>query len=252
MSRYEIRTTSDETRYKLVLGHDPMLSTFYLQVYKKGTPRPVLWLGAAEIISDIEGVRTALAPYGGIPLSVCADLVRDQAIDQGLGLPAALGALVALSRSNPGGAAPPEELDENLTYYLLIDQDGCHVRDWATLPADYVARDEALRRMVYGTQGPLPPRLEMVNGYFTITSLLLLVDEYGVRKRLPLFIALPRRGEAYPGPVGPLIITYQDAGLPANTVRRVLAEELFLLDPAVQAQATGLYYRSPWAGLTVL
>ena len=64
--------------------------------------------------------------------------------------------------------------------------------------------------------------------------------------------SLPRRGEAYPGPVGPLIITYRDAGMPAFDVRRVLAEELFLLDPAVQAQATDLYYRSPWAGLTVL
>ena len=252
MSRYEIRNTSGQTQYKLVLGHDPMLSTFYVQVFKKGAPRPVLWLGAAEIITDIGELQTALAPYGGITLPMCADLLRDQAIDQGLGLPAALSALVALSRSKPGEAGPPKELDETLTYYLLIDQGGCHVRDWATLPADHAARDETLRRMVYGAQDPLPRRLEMVTGYFTSTSLLLLVDEYGVRKRLPLFIALPRRGEAYPGPVGPLIITYLDAGMSASTVRRILAEELFLLDPAVQAQATDLYYRSPWAGLTIL
>jgi hypothetical protein len=251
MSRYEIRTTSGQTQYKLVLGFDSMLGTFYVQVYKKGTPRPVLWLGSAEIIADIEEFRAALAPYGGIDLSVCADLLRDQAIDQGLQLPTALSALVALSRSKPGEAAPQQELDETLTYYLLIDQSGCHVRDWASLPADPAARDETLRRMIYGSQDPLASRLEMVTGYFTSTSLLLLVDEYGVRKRLPLYIALPRRGEAYPGPVGPLVITYLDAGMSVYDVRRILEEELFVLDPAVQAQATDLYYRSPLSRLSV-
>ena len=251
MSRYEIRTTSDQAQYKLVLGYDPALGTLYVQVFKKGTPRPVLWLGAAEIVTDIGELQTALTPYGGIPLPVCADLLRDMAIDQGLQLPTALSALVALSRSKPGTFAPPEELDQSLTYYVLINQDGCYVRDWATLPADYAARDEALRRMVYETQDPSSARLEMVTGYFTSPELLLLVTEYGVSKRLPLLLALPRRGEVYPGPVGPVIITYLDAGMTAGQVRRILTEELYLLDPAVQAQATELYYKSPWAGLTV-
>jgi len=228
-----------------------MLGTFYVQVFRKGTPRPVLWLGAAEVITDIEEMRTALAPYGGIALSVCADLLRDQAIDQGFPLPPALSALVALSRSKPGEAAQ-EELDETLTYYLLIDQSGCHVCDWATLPASEAARDEALRRMVYGAQDPLPKYLEMVPGYFTSSSLLLLVDEYGVRKRLPLCIALPRHDETYPGPVGPVIITYLDAGMKADQVRRILSEELYVLDPEVQVQATDLYYRSPLSRLTIL
>jgi hypothetical protein len=251
MSRYEMQGSSGQAAYKLVVGQDPMLGTLYAQVFKKGRPRPVLWLGAAEIITDIEELRTALAPYGGIALPVCADLLRDQAIDQGTPLPAALGALVALSRSKSGEEAR-QELDLTLTYYLLIDQSGCHVRDWATLPADHAARDQALRRMVYGEQAPLPEHLEMVTGYFTSSSLLLLVNEYGVSKRLPLFIALPRRGQVYPGPVGPLIITYLDTGMSAAQVRRVLSEELYVLDPAVQGPATELYYRSPLARLTVL
>ncbi len=106
--------------------------------------------------------------------------------------------------------------------------------------------------MIYGEQDPLPEHLEMVTGYFTSSSLLLLVDEYGARKRLPLCIALPRHTEACPGPVGPVIITYLDAGLTAAQVRRILSEEIYILDPAVQAQATDLYYRSPLSRLTIL
>jgi len=252
MSRYELHHSSGQTAYQLALGHDPALGTLYVQVFKKGTPMPVLWLGSAEIITDIEQLRTALVPYGGIALPICTDLLRDRAIDQGLPLPTALSALMALSHGKSGKTGPPQELDETLTYYLLIDQSGCHVRDWANLPTSASARDETLRRVVYGALDPFPEHLELVAWYFTSSSLLLLVDEYGVCKRLPLCIALPRREEVYPGPVGPVIITSLDVGMPAGQVRRVLSEERYLLAPETQVQATGLNYRSPLSRLAVL
>jgi hypothetical protein len=250
MSRYEIRGSS-EPPHKLVLGHDPMLASFFAQVFKKGRPGPVLWLGAAEIITDVEDLRTALEPYGGISVSVCADLLRDQAIDQERPFPETLAALIALTHREPVTAAQTE-LAEALTYYLFLDQSGCNVRDFASLPVPHADRDEAFRKLIYGEQSPLPAHVEMVTGYFRSSSLLLLIDEYGVGKHLPLYFALPRRGGAYPGPVGPAIITYLETGIPAEQVRRILSEDLFVLDPSVQAQATELYYRSPLSRLTVL
>lgn len=38
MSRYEIRNTNGQTEYKLILGHNRMLGTFFAQVFKKGSP----------------------------------------------------------------------------------------------------------------------------------------------------------------------------------------------------------------------
>ena len=249
MSRYE-RSSPDNPDYKLILGYDPQLATFFAQVLRKGSPRPVLWLGAAEIISDIESLQASLTPYGGIPIPVCADLLRDQAIDLDSPLPDTLTALIALTRKEPREVAETP-LDETLTYYLFVDQSGCHVREWATLPPSYEDRDQALREMVYGEQDPLPEYLETVTGYFRTSSLVLLVHEYGASKHLPLFTALPRQGRAYPGPVGPVVITYFDEGMSAAQVRRVLDEELFVLDETIQKQATELYYRSPLSRLNI-
>jgi len=217
MSTYKVSSSSDPS-YTVISGYDPMLRTFFAQVFRRRRPSPVLWLGATEIITDLEVLRTSLAPYGSLPITVCANLLRDQSIDQERPLPAALSVLLALPNRIPGDAMV-EELDEALTYYLCIDRNGCRVCDWASLPDSDSARDEAFRKMIYGTQNPLPTHLEMVTGYFRNSSLLLLTDEYGVRKRLPLFIALPRRGEAYPGPVGPVLITFYDSGMKVNQVR---------------------------------
>lgn len=94
MSRYTVQ--GKEPRYRLVVGWDPTLSSFFAQVedlaFESGgqvideeaiigdSPEEglLVWVGADQPVSDLGQIVAALAPYGTIPQEMLARLHRDQ------------------------------------------------------------------------------------------------------------------------------------------------------------------------------
>ena len=94
MSRYPL--TGKEPRYRLVLGWNSTLSSFFAQVedlaFESGgqvideeaiigeSPEEglLVWVGADHPVRDLRQIAAALAPYGTIPQELLARLRRDQ------------------------------------------------------------------------------------------------------------------------------------------------------------------------------
>ena len=94
MSRYTLQ--GKEPRYRLVVGWDPTLESFFGQVedlaFESGgrvideeaiigdSPEEglLVWVGADHPVSDLAQIVAALAPYGTIPEDMLARLRRDR------------------------------------------------------------------------------------------------------------------------------------------------------------------------------
>lgn len=94
MSHYTLQ--GKEPRYRLVVGWDPTLSSFFAQAEDLAfesegqvideeavigdSPEEglLVWVGADQPVSDLGQIVAALAPYGTVPQEVLAQLRRDQ------------------------------------------------------------------------------------------------------------------------------------------------------------------------------
>ena len=94
MSRYTLQ--GKEPRYRLVVGWDPTLMSFFAQVedlaFESGgqvideetvigdSPEEglLVWVGADHPVRDLRQIVAALAPYGTVPEEMLARLRKDQ------------------------------------------------------------------------------------------------------------------------------------------------------------------------------
>lgn len=94
MSRYTL--TGKEPRYRIVVGWDPSLQSFFGQVldlaFESGgkvvdqdaiigdSPDEglLVWVGADEVLSDVTQIVQALADFGTLPAALITQLHQDQ------------------------------------------------------------------------------------------------------------------------------------------------------------------------------
>jgi hypothetical protein len=208
--------------------------------------RLLLWVGQGvdDIISDVQVIVEALAPYGSIPLPIQVDLLRDLDLDWPRPLLTVGAALAAICRQVPA-ARLEAELEEGKSYYLLLNQAGWQVRAWEALGGgDY---ERAFARMIYTAERDAKQfrRPEPVAGYVSDRAIIFRVHEEGFRQGLPVFTAFAR-GAMLSGPV---VIANESRGLSASQVRR-LQEEVLFVDETIRASVSALWYHA-WSTLAM-
>lgn len=100
MSRYQF--PGKEQRYRLVVGWDPTLSSFFAQVEDLAWETDgrvidedatigdspdeglLVWVGAASPVTDVEQVIRAVSVYGTIPNDILQRLRQDQSVNKPL------------------------------------------------------------------------------------------------------------------------------------------------------------------------
>ncbi len=83
MSRHQLPTKSP--RWKVFVGWDPPLHTYFAQVYDKqglGIDQPFIWLGHDQRVMWLDIVQ-AISPYAAVSLEIAERLVEDKRLNRG-------------------------------------------------------------------------------------------------------------------------------------------------------------------------
>ncbi len=238
MSRYQY----DSGPYIVVVGYDPVLTTFFAQVWNKALPstEPLLWCGANGVHVSLSELRAQLKPYGGLSPTTQIQLLRDQ--DQASPLPFGqwCRALVELCLQAKGSRLQETDLPTSGSSYVVINQEGWHLYPWQFASQ----RDalEAFAREVYGVRSS-SLRTEEVFSYISDRDVILHVNEEGMNLRLPIYAGVTmagiREGALLSGPV---IVSGARGGLTAVQLRTV-QHEVFVVVEELREGMTDLWYR---------
>lgn len=199
----------------------------------------LVWLGQGvdDVISDVETIVSAASSYGNIPLTTQVDLQRDMDCDWPRSWQTVGVSLAGICRQSQS-ARLASEPEQGTSYYMLLNEQGWHLREWQSLLAQDDDYERAMASMILLSESDREHYryADPLASYVSDPSIIFRIHPNGLSLGLPVFTAFGR-GVMLSGPV---VIAGEYEGISAAQVRLV-AQEVFFVEESIRGGVTSLW-----------